>query len=77
MTAPADRILFAYDSTDIAAGREALAALGDGVGAVKLGKAFFTANGPQGVAALGAKRVFLDLKFHDIPNTVAGAIRAA
>jgi orotidine-5'-phosphate decarboxylase len=49
------------------------------VGAVKLGKEFFTANGPVGVqrvAEVGLP-IFLDLKYHDIPNTVAGAVRAA
>ena len=49
------------------------------VGALKLGKEFFTAHGPEGVrkvAAFGHK-IFLDLKYHDIPNTVAGAIHAA
>ena len=48
------------------------------VGAVKLGLEFFTANGAAGVTAitrLGIP-VFLDLKFHDIPNTVAKAIAA-
>lgn len=48
------------------------------VGAVKLGLEFFTANGAAGVSAitrLGVP-VFLDLKFHDIPNTVAKAIAA-
>lgn len=48
------------------------------VGAVKLGLEFFTANGAAGVRAitqLGIP-VFLDLKFHDIPNTVAKAIAA-
>src|SRR5690554_1801548 len=46
---------------------------------VKVGKELFTAAGPQVVEALQNKgfEVFLDLKFHDIPNTTAGAVRAA
>ena len=48
------------------------------VGAVKLGLEFFTANGATGVGAINrlGVPVFLDLKFHDIPNTVAKAIAA-
>lgn len=74
-----ERIFVALDTTN-AAGAETLARRLKGlVGGVKLGKEFFTANGPQGVARIGAigMPVFLDLKFHDIPNTVAGAVRAS
>jgi len=49
------------------------------VGGFKLGLEFFCANGPDGVRRLrdlGAP-IFLDLKLHDIPNTVSGAVRAA
>lgn len=48
---------------------------------VKLGLEFFSANGPAGVASVIKScpdaKIFLDVKFHDIPNTVAGALRGA
>lgn len=49
------------------------------VGGMKLGLEFFTANGSQGIKQLAGLDVpvFLDLKFHDIPNTVAHAVTAA
>jgi orotidine-5'-phosphate decarboxylase len=54
-------------------------ALRGAIGAVKVGNQLFTSAGPGIVTQLIARghRVFLDLKFHDIPNTVAGAAREA
>lgn len=72
-------VFCAIDTTELAfAARCARAAASAGFG-IKLGKEFFTAHGPTEVRAIlptGAP-LFLDLKFHDIPNTVAGAIRSA
>lgn len=45
-------------------------------GMVKLGLEYVLAQGPDGVRAMAGRPVFLDLKLHDIPNTVAGAVRA-
>jgi orotidine-5'-phosphate decarboxylase len=76
---PIDRIFCAIDTPRLDDAMMLADLLSGEVGAVKLGKEFFTANGPDGVrriADLGHK-IFLDLKYHDIPNTVAGAIRAA
>ncbi len=76
---PSDRIFVALDTTDLDHALSLASALQGLVGGVKLGKEFFTALGPQGVNAVSAlgMPVFLDLKFHDIPATVAGAVKAA
>lgn len=75
-----DRIIVALDVQDAVAARGIVAELADSVGAYKVGLQLFTAEGPSFVRELvdsGAK-IFLDLKFHDIPNTVAmAAVEAA
>jgi len=45
-------------------------------GVLKLGLQFVLAQGPAGVHGITARPIFLDLKLHDIPNTVAGAVRS-
>jgi orotidine-5'-phosphate decarboxylase len=75
-------VFLALDTADMEQAKT-LAGIGvtSGFG-IKIGKEFFTAHGPQGVEAIvsltgpGACPLFLDLKWHDIPNTVAGAVRA-
>ena len=79
MRNPADRIVVALDTTEVDRALELTAALQGLVGAIKVGKEFFTANGPVGVQRLAevGMPMFLDLKYHDIPSTVEGAVRAA
>ena len=72
-------VYVALDTTDLDYALGLAERLRGSVGGLKLGLEFFTAHGPEGVRAfqdLGLP-IFLDLKFHDIPNTVAGAARAA
>ncbi len=71
-------IICAVDTLDIAHASEITQTVRPHVGAIKLGLEFFTANGAAGVHEVACKDtpVFLDLKFHDIPNTVAKAIEA-
>lgn len=74
-----NKIFAALDMTDVNEAKALAGRLKGAVGGIKLGLEFFTANGGGGVRAvtrLGLP-LFLDLKFHDIPNTVAGAVRAA
>ena len=77
---PKERIIVALDVPDAERARSIVSELKDSVGAFKVGLQLFTASGPEFVRELvdsGAK-VFLDLKFHDIPNTVAkAAVEAA
>lgn len=72
------RVFVAIDTQDIAEAVKLARALLNTVGGLKLGKEFFTAHGPDGVRTVAkGQQLLLDLKFHDIPNTVAGAVRAA
>jgi orotidine-5'-phosphate decarboxylase len=76
---PRERLIVALDVSSAKAAHEIVVALGDSVRTFKVGKQLFTAEGPQIVRDLIASRrkVFLDLKYHDIPNTVAAAVREA
>ena len=75
---PKDRILVGIDTPDRGVAIGLAERLGDAVGGIKLGMEFFNAQGPDGIRAVaGGRPLFLDLKYHDIPNTVAGAVRSA
>jgi orotidine-5'-phosphate decarboxylase len=74
-----ESLIVALDVSNEEKARALVAQLGESVSFYKVGKELFTAAGPALVRDLVAsgKKVFLDLKFHDIPNTVAGAVRSA
>jgi orotidine-5'-phosphate decarboxylase len=70
-------VFVALDTVDRIRARTLADAVRPHVGGLKLGLEFFCANGPDAVREVaGATPLFLDLKLHDIPNTVAGAVRA-
>ncbi len=74
-----ERIIVALDTDSPEAALVAVSALAGEVGLFKVGMELFPRGGPElveRIRATGAE-VFLDLKFHDIPNTVAGAVRSA
>ena len=72
-------LITALDYSDEASALETVSKIGDAGTWYKVGKELFTAAGPSIVKKLKAmdKKVFLDLKFHDIPNTVSKAVRSA
>jgi orotidine-5'-phosphate decarboxylase len=74
-----ERLIVALDVSSAAAAQKIVAAVGDSAFLYKVGKQLFTAEGPAVVRDLVAsgRRVFLDLKFHDIPHTVAAAVAEA
>jgi len=69
-------LIAALDTTDVARAVAWADQVAPHCGLFKLGLEYFLANGAAGIRALGARPIFLDLKLHDIPNTVAGAVRA-
>lgn len=71
-------VFVALDTPDLAKAESLAGSVAGAVGGLKLGLEFFSANGPAGVAAIAAHGlpIFLDLKLHDIPNTVAKAVQA-
>ena len=76
---PQDKIIIALDVPDTDGALRLLDSLGDPPALCKIGLELFTAEGPSVIKAVQERgsRVFLDLKFHDIPNTVAHAVKSA
>lgn len=72
------RIFCAVDTNELPEAKNLARALKGHVAGLKLGLEFFNAQGPQGYKAIASFGVpiFLDLKLHDIPNTVAGAVHS-
>jgi orotidine-5'-phosphate decarboxylase len=76
---PRQNLIVALDVSSAAAAQKIVAAVGISALTYKVGMQLYTAEGPSMVRDLVAsgRRVFLDLKYHDIPNTVAAAVREA
>jgi orotidine-5'-phosphate decarboxylase len=69
-------LIAGLDTRDLTEARRWADAVAPSCRVIKLGLEFFAANGPAGVEALAGRPIFLDLKLHDIPNTVARAVAA-
>lgn len=78
-TSARDRLIVALDVSSATEARDLVHRIGDEAGLYKVGLQLFTAEGPAFVRELvsSGRKVFLDLKFHDIPNTVGQAVRQA
>ena len=76
MTVIQKRLIAAIDTADLAQARHLIETVSPSCGLIKLGLEFFLRHGPAGLQAGQGAEIFLDLKLHDIPNTVAGAVRS-
>lgn len=78
-SATRSKLIVALDVSTATAAKKIVAAVGDSAVIYKVGMQLYTAEGPQVVRDLVAsgRHVFLDLKYHDIPNTVAAAVHEA
>jgi len=76
---PRQRLIVALDVSTAAAALKIVAAVGESAHTYKVGMQLYTAEGPALVRELvsSGRRVFLDLKYHDIPTTVRAAVREA
>ena len=81
LEAARERLIVALDVTDLPRALSAAESLADHVGMLKIGLELFVGEGPKVVREIRERHptlgIFLDLKLHDIPNTMAGAIRSA
>src|SRR5438105_2712432 len=76
---PRDRLIVALDVASAIEAQKLVVSIGNNAAIYKIGKQLFTSEGTGLVRDLvsSGRKVFLDLKYHDIPNTVASAVRAA
>ena len=79
MISPDEQLIVALDVSSASQAQQIVGSLGDAVSFYKVGMQLYTAEGPAIVRELvgSGRRVFLDLKYHDIPNTVGSAVREA
>jgi orotidine-5'-phosphate decarboxylase len=79
ITSARERLIVALDVSNAREAHDLVQRIGDAAGVYKVGLQLFTAEGPAFVRELvrSGRKVFLDLKFHDIPNTVGQAVRQA
>src|SRR5271165_4046063 len=79
MLQPRDRLIVALDVPSATQARQIVQTISEAAVTYKIGKQLFTAEGPQVVRDLvsSGRKIFLDLKLHDIPNTVAAAVKSA